>query len=403
MKAEITPSSLKGKIHAPTSKSMAHRLLICAALANGTSIIRGVTPCEDVLATKDVLSALGAEISNIDEYTYKVTGHGKINLPSIPLYCKESGSTLRFIIPIASLSAGKVRIGGASSLMKRPLDVFSDIFKERGLLFDKNGDEVIIDGALTYGEYTVRGDISSQFISGLLFALPLLDGDSTINIIPPFESKSYIDLTILALSIFGINIDADDPLKIKIPGNQQYKAGDFTVEGDYSGTAFLDALNMLGSSVEVLGLSENSMQGDRVYKELYPLLKEGTPTIDIGNCPDLGPILFTLAAAFNGATFNGTKRLKIKESDRALAMAKELRKFGGKIEIFENSVIIEKANLHSPAEMLDGHNDHRVVMSLAVLSTVFGGSIVGAEAISKSYPGFFLDIKKLGAKVKIYD
>ncbi len=402
MKAEIKPCRAEGKIYAPTSKSMAHRLLICAALSKGTSVIRGITQCEDVLATKDVLEALGAKIS-IDKDTYTVQGCGEIKVPNKELFCRESGSTLRFIIPIASLSNGKAILKGAPSLMKRPLDIFSEIFKGQGLLFEKSGDELYIEGSLKSGDYIIRGDISSQFISGLLFALPLLDGNSTIKIIPPFESKSYIDLTLSALASFGIKADASDSLLIKISGNQAYKPKDLEVEGDYSGAAFLDALNILGSSVKIFGLSETSMQGDRVYKELYPLLKSTSPTIDIGNCPDLGPILFTLAAAFNGAVFTGTKRLKIKESDRAMTMKEELAKFGADIEIFQNSVTVKKTNLHKPTEILNGHNDHRVVMSLAVLATIFGGTIDGAEAVGKSYPDFFRDIKSLGAEVTIYD
>ncbi len=403
MKVEIKKSRANGKVYAPTSKSMAHRLLICAALSDSKSVIRGITPCEDVLATVDVLSALGAKISHKDDI-YTVEGcNMRTTSARDTLFCRESGSTLRFIIPLASLSGNEITVSGAPSLMSRPMGVYESIFNERGLLFDKRDGKITLHGSLTAGEYTVRGDISSQFISGLLFALPLLDGNSVIHIIPPFESRSYIDLTLLALKHFGVYAEMPDDRTIKINGNQKYKSGDFTVEGDYSGAAFLDALNAIGSSVEVLGLSENSAQGDKVYRNFYPLLKESTPKIDIENCPDLGPILFTLAAAFNGAEFTGTKRLKIKESDRAATMAKELKKFGADIEIFENSVLVRKANLHAPKETLCGHNDHRVVMSLSVLLTLFGGTIDGAEAVCKSYPDFFRDMKKLGVEATIYD
>lgn len=403
MKAEIKPSCAFGKITVPTSKSVAHRLLICAALAEGVSVIKGITPCEDVLATVDCLSALGAKIDKSGD-TYTVWGCDmKHTSPSGALRCRESGSTLRFLIPIVALSGARVELEGARSLLSRPLSVYEKIFKERDMLLERSDRSICVSGPLSSGEYTVRGDVSSQFITGLLFALPLASKDSVIRIIPPFESKSYIDLTVLALKKFGITVEFTDGLTIKIPGGQKYAATDFTVEGDYSGSAFLDALNLFGSEVEVLGLNTESAQGDRAYLSFYPQLTAGSPVIDIGNCPDLGPILFTIAAAYNGATFTGTARLKIKESDRASVMAKELRRFGAEIEVLDDSVIVKKCKLHSPNEPSWGHNDHRVVMSLSVLMTKYGGVIEGAEAVKKSYPDFFDDIKKAGIEVTLYD
>ncbi len=403
MRAVIKPSAAHGEITVPTSKSVAHRLLIAAALSSDESKISGITKSEDVLATVDCLRALGATIES-DGDCFTVRGRDmRTTAPSEILYCRESGSTLRFIIPIAALSGAKVTLGGTEKLLSRPISVYEKIFEERELLLKKFGKALFIDGPLPSGEYTVDGNVSSQFITGLLFALPLTDGDSVIKIIPPFASESYVDLTIDALEKFGVKVHFEDELTIKIAGNQKYSGANVSVEGDYSAGAFIEAMNLFGSRVEALGLSEDSKQGDKAYREFYKLLKEGAPTIDIENCPDLAPILFTVAADNNGATFTSTARLKIKESDRAEAMANELKKFGADIEIFENSVTVKKSTLHAPSEVLLSHNDHRVVMSLSVLASKYGGTIEGAEAVKKSYPDFFGDIKNAGIEVELYD
>ena len=258
-------------------------------------------------------------------------------------------------------------------------------------------------GPLTGGEYTLVGNVSSQFISGLIFALLLADVDSTIKITTPIESRSYINLTINAVKAFGIKVEWVDEYTIQILGNQTYIPKDITVEGDYSGAAFPDALNLFNGEVEILGLDPNSIQGDSVYKRYFDMLNSGVPTIHIGDCPDLGPVLFAIAAAKYGGVFSGTKRLKIKESDRAEAMAKELKKFGASISVYEDSVVVYPAEFHAPDKTLFGHNDHRIVMSLAVLLTLTGGEIEGAEAINKSYPNFFESLKKLGIGVVEYD
>ena len=403
MRAHITPSTATGSVCAPTSKSVAHRLLIAAALSEGKSVISGVTKSEDVLATADCLRSLGARIES-DNDTFTVYGTNmKQTAPKEVLYCRESGSTLRFIIPVAALSGAKVTLSGSEKLLSRPLGVYEKLFEERELLLKKIDNLLFIDGPLPSGEYEIDGNVSSQFISGLLFALPLTKEDSVIRIIPPFASRSYVDLTIDALQKFGVNVYFENELTIKILGGQKYTANDIEVEGDYSGSAFLEALNLFGSRLSVSGLNESSKQGDKVYRDLYKLLLSGTPTIDLENCPDLAPILFTVAAAHNGATFTSTARLRIKESNRAEAMASELRKFGADIEVFEDSVTVNKSILHTPKETLCGHNDHRVVMSLAVLATKYGGTVDGAEAVSKSYPDFFSDIKKAGIEVELYD
>lgn len=403
MKAVIKNSSASGSVFAPTSKSMAHRLLIAAALAEGTSVIHRVTSSEDVVATANCLGALGAKI-DVNGEDYTVTGCDITKAsPTTTLNANESGSTLRFLIPLAAISGNEASFCGATRLMERPLEIYESLFAERSMQFEKSECTLSVKGPMKPGTFSVKGDVSSQFISGLLFALPLLDSDSTIHIIPPFESRPYIDLTADALAQFGVSVYFEDELTIKIPGGQKYSSGDFTVEGDYSGAAFLDALNLLGSKVNVLGLNENSAQGDKIYNRLYTSIKETTPEINISDCPDLAPILFAMAAYFNGATFQGTARLKIKESNRAEAMAEELRKLGADITVYENSVIIKKATLHAPTETLCGHNDHRIVMALSILLTKFGGEIDGAEAVRKSYPDFFEDIKHLKIEVTIVD
>ena len=403
MIAEIKKSYLSGEAYVPASKSMAHRLLICAGLSNGTSIIKKVTFSEDILATLDCLSVMGAEYK-INENTVKIKGVGNIIQDGEKEFdCRESGSTLRFFIPLMLLSDKNQTFRGKGRLMERPQSVYEDICKEKGLRFDFADNKITVCGKLTGGHYYVRGDISSQFITGLLFALSKCENDSFIHITTPLESRSYIDMTFYALSLFSVSCSFIDENTICVKGNQDYIFRDITVEGDYSASAFLEALNYLGGKIIINGLNEKSFQGDRVYKDYFKLLSDSSPTLDVSDCPDLAPILMTLAAAKNGAVLTGTKRLKIKESDRGAVMASELSKFGANIEVYENEIVIRPSELYKPTDILYGHNDHRVVMSLAVLSTVYGGRITDAEAVRKSYPGFFETLSALGTEVLLYD
>ncbi len=401
MRVKITKSKAVGAVKAPSSKSMAHRLLICASMAEGVSVIRGVSDCEDVLATLDCLSAMGVKYEKCKK-TITLYGKKLKNRDFLShLFCRESGSTLRFLIPSALVSDKAVTFTGAPSLMQRPMGVYENLCLDNGLSYEKNGDSITVRGPLQSGEYSLPGNVSSQFVSGLLFALPNLAGDSRIRIIPPIESRPYIDMTVDALHTFGVTVAWENDNTIYIKGGQCFTPCDVEVEGDYSGSAFLEALNLFGSDVSVTGLKENSLQADEAYKCYFNLLNSDTPTIHIGNCPDLGPILFAVAAAKNGGTFNGTRRLRIKESDRGAVMAEELRKFGASVEIYEDSVVVCSKEFHAPSEVLSGHNDHRIVMALSVLLTLTGGEIDGAEAISKSYPHFFEDLKALGIEVNI--
>ncbi len=399
MKAIFKPCRLCGNIEAPPSKSMAHRYLIGSALSGKRCVLKGVDYSEDILASIDCLTALGARvITESDVVTIEPSDFMRAENPI--LECRESGSTLRFFIPLALCLGKKVTLCGSERLLSRPLDVYEQICKDNGFLFEKTKSSVTACGSLRAGEYKVRGDISSQFITGLIFALVYLGGNSSIEIIPPFESRSYVDLTLSALKSFGARVGFSGEYKIDI---KQSELNSYCgkIEGDYSNAAFLDAFNMLGSDVKIGNLNQESLQGDKVYREYFNRISNGTPTLDISNCPDLGPILFGLAALKNGATFKGTDRLKAKESDRGQAMHQELKKLGAGLLFGENTITVPKQELKFSEETLFGHNDHRIVMTLSVILSQIGGEIEGIEAVKKSYPDFFGDIKRLGAEVEI--
>ncbi|MEE1238322.1 MAG: 3-phosphoshikimate 1-carboxyvinyltransferase [Acutalibacteraceae bacterium] len=395
MVVTINKSTAFGRVKAPPSKSMAHRYLICAALSP-ESEIKGVGFSEDIKATLSCLQALGARAEIIGD-TVRIGGIDiEKGIKSNKLFCNESGSTLRFLIPICLLFDDEITLSGSRRLMQRSLSVYADICAAAGLKFSQTEDSVTVKGRLKAGKYSVRGDVSSQFISGLMFALSLLPDDSIIDITGAIESGSYLGMTVKALADFGVRISRTDEHTIYIKGNQTYKPRSLTVEGDYSNAAFFDVLNALGGNVAVSGLKADTCQGDAVYKKLFGEIVRGTPQIDISDCPDLGPVLMAAAAANNGAHFTGTHRLKIKESDRGAAMAEELSKFGCRVQVDDNEITVHKCELKTPELPLDGHNDHRIVMSLAVLSTLTGGQIYGAEAVSKSFPDFFERFSSLG-------
>ena len=395
----IEKSKAEGKILAPSSKSVAHRMLIAAAMCKGQkSVITRITPCEDVLATIDCLRTLGVEIE-YDGNTATVIGIDFTKAkPTGVLNCRESGSTLRFLIPIAMLSGSKVVFGGSERLMERPQGVYEKIANEYGLTLTRGEKSITVKGPLQAGEYFIDGSVSSQFITGLLFALSTLSGDSKIIVNKAIESRPYVDLTVSAMRHFGVKVYNDTDWSFFIFGGQEYRGKSISVEGDWSGAAFLEAFNHIGGNVKINGLDSESCQGDRICSELFNRLSSEFAEINIENCPDLAPILFTVAAHKNGGRFTGTRRLKIKESDRAEVMKAELSKFGAELIIEENSVTVLKRELHAPSERLCGHNDHRIVMSLAVLCTLYGGEMEGCEAVSKSYPDFFEQLESIRVK-----
>ncbi len=399
MTVRIEKGIAKGRVNAPPSKSMAHRYLICGALSR-TSEIKNIEISKDIEATLRCLYALGADIS-FEENTVKIGGLDfKNGIRSNMLNCFESGSTLRFLLPICLLFDRKITLMGSERLFKRSLSVYEEMCNLQGIFYSQNENSVTVKGRLKSGKYSVRGDVSSQFISGLMFALSQLEGDSEINIIGKIESGSYLGLTVKALADFGVRISRTDEHTIYVKGNQTCKNRLLKVEGDYSNAAFFDAFNLLGGNVMVRRLNEDSAQGDRVYREIFAELSKGNATVDISDCPDLGPIIMAVAAIQHGATLTGTARLKIKESDRGEAMKSELAKLGVRVEVQENSITVYKNELMAPDRPVLGHNDHRIVMSMAVLLTLTGGEILGAEAVSKSFPDFFNRLRSLGIRVE---
>lgn len=393
MKLRLIPSTPLGQICVPPSKSMAHRLLICAALAEGISVVENVDFSQDIAATCDCLRALGADLC-VRGNTVTVTGCGGRPRPSGLLPCRESGSTLRFMIPLC-LFGEKATLTGSDRLMERPLSVYEDLFAARGISLLRERGKVTVEGRLSSGTVSLPGNVSSQFLTGLLFLLPLLEGESRIQCTTPLESASYLNLTLSALETFGVTVSWDGDRTFVVPGGQTYRPRTVTVEGDESNAAFFGALGALGYDVTLTGRNPETLQGDRVWEEYFSLLGQENCTLSVADCPDLAPILMTVACLCHGATLTHTHRLKIKESDRGAVMAEELAKFGAEITVEEDAIHIKKSSLHPPSVPLSGHNDHRVVMSMAVMGIRYGGILEGAEAVSKSFPAFFEHMKQL--------
>lgn len=399
MNITIKKGTASGVVSIPSSKSVAHRLLINAALTDGETIINGLSLNEDIGATIDCLKTLGAKI----DYSHgRCTVHGTNDRGESPrrLHCRESGSTLRFMIPLC-LDSVKTELYGSPRLIERPHSVYGEICEKNDFLWQSDGEKITVCGGLKSGEYEVPGNISSQFITGLMLALPTLEGDSVIRLTTEPESLSYIDMTVASLAAFGIVIEKRSEREWFIKGSQNRRSpGIINVEADESGAAFFSALNYIGGDVKLDNLNNNSCQGDRVWRLFFPMLESGRPEISIKDCPDLGPILMSLAACLNGVTLRDTARLKIKESDRGGAMAEELEKLGVKVTVEENTITVAPSGIHAPNEALDGHNDHRIVMSLAIMLTQFGGKINGAQAVSKSMPQFFTMLNSLGIETE---
>lgn len=398
MKAVIEISKAMGTVSAPPSKSIAHRALICAALSEKGKV-NHVDYSEDITATLNCLEALGADVEREKDFV-KIGGLDPFNAESTTLFCNESGSTIRFMLPLCLLSGKEMKLTGKERLMARPMNVYRELFADKDIYFTEENGVITVKGRLEAGEYTLQGNVSSQFISGLLFALPLLEKDSKITVTGKFESISYVDITADVLNFFGAEIKREENL-IFIKGGWIPSMKEYYVEGDMSNAAFLDAFNSIGGEVEISNLNENSLQGDRAYKNIFAGLKKGIKTFDLSDCPDLAPVAFAMAAVCGGAVFTGTKRLRIKESDRGLAMKTELKKFGIETVINENSIEILKGELKKPAEVLNGHNDHRIVMALTLLCTLTGGEIEGAEAVNKSFPDFFDRISGLNVRLEL--
>lgn len=415
MRARITPAKIdSGNITIPSSKSLAHRAIICACLAPGRSVISNIDYSVDIRATIEGMRHLGASIKE-DKDTLFIDGIETFQYDGDVVNCHESGSTLRFFLPLFSLTGKRATFSGSKRLIERPQNVYEMLFQEQGIDFVRTYPNIIIDGRLKPGELTLKGNVSSQFITGLLFALPLLEADSKIHIEPPFESRSYVDLTIQMLKRFQIIVEYEDAYTLAIKGNQQYQPTDVLVEGDYSQLVFWASLGVLNHSVETHGLDLHSLQGDKKTIDIFQSMNAGIKVlddgyqfcpgtlngtvIDLNDCPDLGPMLFALATQANGkTTFQNAGRLRIKESDRIEAMETELKKLGCSISSTFGTVTITGPVKLQGNVTLHGHNDHRIVMALSILATIADEPITidDAQAISKSYPGFFKDLASCG-------
>ena len=413
------PARIGGTVSAPPSKSMAHRAVLCSALAKGTSHIENLEFSKDISATLAAAGQLCARVES-GPADVLVEGLGHFRPVFGPVDCCESGSTLRFLIPLASLTGQSITFVGRGRLMERPQSVYETLYREQNLHFEQANGQLTVAGSLRSGEYTLAGNVSSQFISGLLFALPLLAGDSTLHLIPPVESRSYIEMTRAAQAAFGVTSHWLDDTTLCIPGGQQYHPRDYIVEGDYSQAAFLAVLGAVKGGITLTGLAAETLQGDAVILDILRrcgakftrteagLVFEQAPLhgvdIDLADCPDLGPVLMVLGLLCEGTTvIRNAERLRIKESDRIAAMEAELRACGGVLSSEGGTITVQgcKPRLHAPEAPLSGHNDHRVVMSLTVLALAadIPLAINEAEAVQKSWPHFFDALKPLGVEV----
>lgn len=400
----ITPSKLSGRVEIPSSKSCAHRALICAALAQGRSVISGVSMSKDIEATINAMSALGAVFS-VDGDRITVDGI-RSNCDKAVIDCNESGSTLRFIIPIAAALGTNAEFMGRGRLPLRPIDIYKRELTKNGAEFITDEMPYIISGNLRGGRYEIEGDVSSQFVSGLIFALPLLDEDSEIVLTSHLESRPYVDITIDILRRFGIEIkETENGFFIK--GGQKYTPHNEKIEGDFSQAAFFYVANALGCNIELGNLNENSVQGD---KRIIRILEEtcsdghiGSFTVDCSDIPDLVPILTVLASfGTEKSVIYNAKRLKIKESNRLETSAALVSSLGGNVEITDDGLIIHPEHDMHGGEV-NSFGDHRIVMAAAVAASAVSGSVIirGAEAAEKSYPDFFKDYTQLGGKINV--
>lgn len=396
MDITIYPRKLSGNVCAIPSKSQAHRILICAAFSDSPVTIHCPQTNRDIDATVGCLRALGADITK--------TENGYIVLPirQIPqqatLNCNESGSTLRFMLPICAAFGVDTLFQLSGRLPERPLSPLWDELERMGCSLSRpTKDTIRCQGQLQSGDYTISGRVSSQFITGLLFALALLPGDSTLKVTGKIESKPYITMTEKVLNTFGVKTD-DYHFSESYPF---HSPGQIEVEGDWSNAAFFLAARVLGNPVNVTGLNTHSAQGDRICQKLFDELRDNI-TISGEDIPDLIPILAIVSGAKNGAEFQNISRLRLKESDRIEAVAQMLRTLGASVQTSENSMIVSPAQYEGG--IIDAHNDHRIAMSAAIASTVsvMPITITGADCVKKSYPEFWSEFSRLGGYYEQY-
>lgn len=430
-KIRIIPTKLKGTVLAPSSKSIGHREIICAGLAVGTSIVDNISMSKDIEATCRCLRALDVVIEEVPSKfagrsALKVIGTGNLKAAEAGADCGESGSTLRFFIPLGALLDAPFTFTGHGKLVSRPLNAYYDIFAKQGLKYEtaEAGHlPLTVNGRLQAGLYQLPGNVSSQYVSGLLFALPLLDGDSVIEITSELESAAYVDMTLSCLAKYGIEItnENDAHRRYLVKGGQKYQAMDSNVEGDWSQAAFWTVGGSLGEAVTCSGVDFTSLQGD---KAVVPIMEgmaadisvQGTDVVTISkttkatvidgaNCPDIIPVLTVLAAVSEGTTeIINAGRLRIKECDRLAAITQELNKLGADITELPEGLIVKgkPEGLRGGAEV-DAWNDHRIAMSLAIAAQkcVEPFTLTGASSVQKSYPEFWQDYKLVGGKIEV--
>lgn len=408
MDIKITPKKLCGMVTVPPSKSVAHRMIIAASLADGVSTVSNLYPSVDILATMDCMRALGAKIDFKNE---KAVIEGIKNIPDkAVLDCHESGSTLRFLIPVACALGVETEFLGSAKLPQRPITPFTEEFPKHGITFDftkaPNGCTLpcSVSGKLTAGRFEIDGGLSSQFITGLMFALCLLDGDSEIVLTSHLNSEPYVNITLGVLRDFGTVIRKTENGYF-IKGNQRLKPFSGAVECDYSQAAFFRVANSLGSELMIMGLNSASLQGDKQIMEICNNFdKDSAPfELDCSDIPDLVPILTVLACFCKGTSkLTNIARLRFKECDRLSVTAECLNAIGGKVTVHEDSLEIEGVSELRGGE-IDGHNDHRIPMSMAIAATCCTSPLIirGAECVKKSFPNYFDVYKQLGGEVEI--
>lgn len=400
------------KIVVPPSKSYSHRMILSASLAKGVSTIENVLFSKDITATLDCAKNFGADVFCGDDFV-KIDG-SQNTAPKGEFYCNESGSTLRFIIPILAAMGIKARIFGAKTLMERPLDVYTNLFSDNNIDFEyKKGEYFDVLSPLSGGEFNIRGDISSQFLTGLLYALPMCNEDSVVNITTELLSKPYIDITLDVLNKSGIEIQNDNYKTFRIKKNQVFNPINESVPGDFSQSCPFIAAALFGGEAELLNLNANSVQGDKkvieyskalggnieVFENKIKIkkshLKSGL-TFDISDCPDIAPVFSVICAFAQGeTTLIGTNRLKIKECDREAAIVKTLNKLGVKTVSGDDFIKISGGAKSFKGGEFETFNDHRMAMALCSAAVVSDGEIVldNPKCVDKSYPTFYNDFK----------
>lgn len=423
----IRPNLITGKIRIPPSKSASHRAIICACLAEKESHLVNLQLSDDIMSTIDAMRALGAQIEcikDIDNDNYvKLTiipiDINSINSDKVIIDCNESGSTLRFLIPIAIELFDEVTFHGKGKLPTRPLDVYFDIFDENGIDYDFKQEylPLNIKGKFSKNSFNIKGDISSQFITGLLLWAPLTDKDIAINITTKLESKKYVDITLDIMSSFGIAVDFNEAQnRYNISGSSKYQSCDYHVEGDWSQAAFF-LLMGVKSYIEISGLNRNSKQGDmeiinilnkmgaNIYWKDDILISNGGTLngidVDVSQCPDLAPVIAAaMSAAVGESTITGGERLILKESNRIKAVADTLNKLGANVAPTDDGMIIEGVKVLKGNEV-SCYNDHRIAMMIGAVSQFCEGDIIvhGEGCVNKSYPNFWEDFKNIGGRI----